>query len=310
MKRRVLVIFPGALGDLICAGPALRAMARMNPASALELMARAELADFAAGRLGVTAGHSIDRREMSAMFRAGGADDPAARKFFRQFDKICSFFAFDDPKYRSALSAVSGAAVTFHPFRPPGAGHISELYLKSIGALDDSLESRLELSEDDFESAGEEISRLDLVPGGFLMIFPGSGSARKNWNAISFARLAREIEDSMRLRPIAVLGPAEAELLPLFHDYGIATVTRAPLVTVAVLATRAAGFAGNDSGVSHLAAAAGARGVVIFGPTEPGRWRPLGRVTVLRAAELEALAVPTVLRALEEACPHPARGLR
>ena len=71
MGARVLIIFPGALGDLICVGPAIRALGRMNPGAVLELMARAELAEFAAGRLGVAAGHSIDRREMSAMFREG-----------------------------------------------------------------------------------------------------------------------------------------------------------------------------------------------------------------------------------------------
>ena len=310
MNGRMLVIFPGALGDLICAGPALRALARMNPDSALELMARAELAEFAAGRIGVEAGHSIDRPEMSAMFREGGASDPAARKFFGQFDKIRSFFAFDDLNYRRALGQVCGGAVTFHQFRPPGAGHIAELYLKSIGAPDDSPESRIDLSENDFDSACAVMSRVDLLLDDFVMIFPGSGSAKKSWSAKSFARLALEIEGEMRLRPLAVLGPAEDDLRPLFHDFGITTVSMLPLETVAALAKFAAGFVGNDSGVSHLAAAAGLPGVVIFGPTDPDRWRPRGRFTVLRAAELESLAVPAVLRALESACPRAAPGLR
>ena len=43
-SRRRLVIFPGALGDLICLVPALRAIGRQQPEAALELMARRELA--------------------------------------------------------------------------------------------------------------------------------------------------------------------------------------------------------------------------------------------------------------------------
>jgi len=35
-------------------------------------------------------------------------------------------------------------------------------------------------------------------------------------------------------------------------------------------------FVGNDSGVSHLAAAVGVRTTAIFGPTDPTRWAPLG----------------------------------
>ena len=53
------------------------------------------------------------------------------------------------------------------------------------------------------------------------------------------------------------------------------------LATVAGIARLATGFVGNDSGVSHLAAAADARGVVIFGASDPQRWRPLGRIAVL-----------------------------
>jgi ADP-heptose:LPS heptosyltransferase len=47
---------------------------------------------------------------------------------------------------------------------------------------------------------------------------------------------------------------------------------------------RAALFVGNDSGVSHLAGAVGAAGVVLFGPSDPRRWRPAaGRLVSLRA---------------------------
>ena len=76
--ERVLVIFPGALGDLICLGPALRALARRHHDATLELMAREELARFAVDRMGVARigitrtgiarSHSIDRREVAALF--------------------------------------------------------------------------------------------------------------------------------------------------------------------------------------------------------------------------------------------------
>ncbi len=41
-------------------------------------------------------------------------------------------------------------------------------------------------------------------------------------------------------------------------------------------------FVGNDSGLSHLAAVVGAPTLVLFGPTDPRLWAPIGpRVTVL-----------------------------
>src|SRR5579871_298351 len=54
----ILVIFPGALGDLICLIPALRAIARRHREAPLEIMARAELVRFATGRLGLDGGRS------------------------------------------------------------------------------------------------------------------------------------------------------------------------------------------------------------------------------------------------------------
>ena len=57
-------------------------------------------------------------------------------------------------------------------------------------------------------------------------------------------------------------------------------------------------FIGHDSGISHLAAAAGARCLLLFGRTDPPIWAPANeKVTVLRAPEgnLERLEVESVL---------------
>jgi ADP-heptose:LPS heptosyltransferase len=46
-------------------------------------------------------------------------------------------------------------------------------------------------------------------------------------------------------------------------------------ILAAVLA-QATLFVGNDSGVTHLAASVGTPTVALFGPTDPGRWAPIG----------------------------------
>ena len=44
-------------------------------------------------------------------------------------------------------------------------------------------------------------------------------------------------------------------------------------------------FVGHDSGISHLAAAAGAKCILLFGPTDPDVWAPMNEnVEVIRAA--------------------------
>jgi heptosyltransferase-2 len=293
---RLLVIFPGALGDLICLGPALRAIARRHHGASLELMAHPELVRFAVGRLSVEGGHSIDRREVSSLFRNDAGADPAAHAFFSQFSRIYSFFAAEDHNFRRSLSTAATGDVSFHLFRPPGDGHIGSLYLDSIGASGDPVESRVDLAKSDFDSADEVLHRVGAARGEFCLVFPGSGSLTKNWPLDRFVKLANHA--SSFVKPLAILGPAESAMEASFQERQVIVLQGLDLEVVAALAHHARAFVGNDSGVSHLAAAAGARGVVIFGPTDPIRWQPLGEVTLLRRAPLDELAVAEVLQAL------------
>src|SRR5690348_15505173 len=82
---RGLIIFPGALGDLICLLPALHVLARRYPTIRFELMARTELAHFAVRRMPVAASHSIDRREVALLFSEQGGKSDLTQRFFGQF---------------------------------------------------------------------------------------------------------------------------------------------------------------------------------------------------------------------------------
>jgi ADP-heptose:LPS heptosyltransferase len=60
------------------------------------------------------------------------------------------------------------------------------------------------------------------------------------------------------------------------------TIENCPLDKIAGLIAAANLYIGNDSGVSHLAAALGTPTVATFGPTDPSLWCPLGeRVAVM-----------------------------
>jgi heptosyltransferase-3 len=296
-NRRVLVIFPGALGDLLCLVPAIRAIGRRNPSATLELMARGELARFAVGRLGFARGHSIDRREVGHLFAADELVSEEARTFFHAFDRVYSFFAADDPNFRRSLEDASAGRVSFYPFRPPGDGHVARCYLCTLGENDASpVANRIELLPQDVDSATRITARLGLVPHGFILILPGSGSPTKNWPPTNFAALA----ERAAAPSLVLLGPAEAGLKSFFEARNRAVVSDLELGEASGVAHLSRCFLGNDSGVSHLASASGARGLVLFGPTDPTRWRPLGDVKVIRRDPLDTLPVAEVAAALEE----------
>jgi len=289
---------------------------RRHPAAALELMARGELARFAVDRFGFarfgfarirvarahSRAHSIDRREVTALF-AESADLTEAAEFFRSFTHIYSFFASEDARFRHALAkAAAPAAVSFHAFRPTGAGHVAAGYLNEIGESeappDRHPDGHLDVLPGDLAEAAQALERLGFAGGRFILFFPGSGGAYKNWPADNFRRAGERscaaAASARRARPGGSRDRAD------LRRAWIAWLRDQPLSTVAGLARLAAGFVGNDSGVSHLAAAAGAPGVVIFGPTDPDRWRPIGRVTVIRGMPLADLAAAEVAAALKE----------
>jgi heptosyltransferase III len=287
-ESRVLVIFPGALGDFVCMLPAIEALTTRHRGCSIELIARAELVRLAVGRTCVARGHSIDDRRVSRLFSEAGEIDPEVRKFFGVYNRIYSFFTSTDAGFRNRLAAATEGEVSFHPFRPVDDGsverHIAAAYLRSIGEVDARMESRIEPTAEDLGAALEVIARLRCDRSNLIAIFPGSGSPAKNWPLDKFLMLAKKLSESASV--VFILGPAESAMEETIRESNLPVLKDLELGTVAGIARRARCFVGNDSGVSHLAAATGASGVVIFGPTDPKRWRPLGRVAVLGREEI------------------------
>ena len=134
--------------------------------------------------------------------------------------------------------------------------------------------------------AGEETPELP-GEGAWLAVAPGSGQAGKNWPLTHYYEVSRALAWEYKLGVVWLAGPAEAAWLPylkaLAAAQGQALLAGAPLMRVAAVLSRCRLFLGNDSGLTHLAAALGGPAVVaLFGPTDPGVWAPPGkRVRIL-----------------------------
>jgi heptosyltransferase III len=65
-------------------------------------------------------------------------------------------------------------------------------------------------------------------------------------------------------------------------------------------------YIGNDSGITHLAAAVGAPTLALFGRSSPRNWAPRGdNVSLLHTTSLESLEVGTVLEATNRLLDSP-----
>jgi len=74
-----------------------------------------------------------------------------------------------------------------------------------------------------------------------------------------------------------VNGPVEEERMADYRSWGDALLVNGlSLSQVVALLSRCDVYLGNDSGITHLAAALGIETVAIFGPTDPVQWGPPG----------------------------------
>jgi len=139
-----------------------------------------------------------------------------------------------------------------------------------------------------------------------ISLHPGSGSSRKNWPVEQFALLANGVRRSMSAQPLFILGEAETSIARALARLApsVPMLANRPLKEVASVLAVSRGYVGNDSGITHLAAALGVPVVALFGPTDASMWGPRGaKVVILQGREptIEALAAiepSAVLQAL------------
>jgi ADP-heptose:LPS heptosyltransferase len=110
-----------------------------------------------------------------------------------------------------------------------------------------------------------------------------------------------------RIIPVFTLGEADREIAVELEKQksGITVLPTGSLIELAEFLSACAGYVGNDSGITHLAAALGIPVVVVFGPTEPDIWAPRGpnaRVIKSGGRTTESLASVPVERVFGEIC--------
>ena len=226
--------------------------------------------------------------DLAPVFSGGALPDR-----LRNFDS--AFVYSRDDQLARALTAHVPQVRHRDPLPPAGSGHAATWLAGLIDAASAPLPS-LRPRPEDLEQARAWLGKL---PVGFLALHPGSGSPAKNWPPDRFARLARALSPD---KPwLLVAGPADTEAAgALAAEPGALLAERVPLRVLGALLSRAGLYIGNDSGISHLAAAYAAPTLALFGPTDPAVWRPLGpNVVALRSSSgrMPDLALDGVLEA-------------
>ena len=277
------VLFPGSLGDFICVLPTLALLKERIQPHSLVVAVRGQAVELAARISWIAQVHSLDRSVFATLFAHDTDVHDEARQLFASIQHVVSWFGHSSKEVQTALTQlVPGAVCSFAFFHGQAQLHACQYYLQCVGGTGIQVPS-LKLGDD--ERRWREIywrAQRWCSSSRVLVIHPGSGGKRKRWARDGFIDIARWWTAQRQGKVIILLGPAEEEEMTLWREVGIVENSLA-LWQVAALLSRADVYVGNDSGVSHLAGAVGGRGAVLFGPTCPAQWRPLGgQLTVMR----------------------------
>ncbi len=291
MIPRCLVIHPGALGDVLLAGPALAHLRQLGYGTTLGVMPR--LVGLFAGSGLVDAAQDLDSLALHRLFV--DSPEPAALRPVAGYDAIVSWLGAGDPAFGASLARLGCPMVVARAAPPAGARrHVSQHLLETLAPLGpvppEMPRARLDVSDVDRRAAETWLGARGLRPGEAVVLQPGAGSAAKAWPG--FGSLARRLRDT-GMAVAALAGPADGVAVERLIGTGAlaedALARDWPLSRVAALLSVARAAVGNDSGPTHLAAAVGCPTVALFGPTDPAVWAPLGQhVRVLSGGSSDA----------------------
>jgi ADP-heptose:LPS heptosyltransferase len=277
---RILALRAGGLGDTILALPALAALrCAVGPSGSLELIGSEPYVSLASSAELASRVHGIDRAHFRALFDER-ADDREVRELLKRFDLVVAWSKIPLLSTKAVEMGVEVIEASPHP--PEGVHASDHLYgaLASLGIEGQAPPPTVPLTREGLERAEELLEREGLRAGHFIAIHPSSGSRRKNWPEARFEALAGILRAD-GVDWVWIEGEADRAVVQALAVRAPAPVVRLELHPLASLLAKSRGFVGNDSGVTHLAAAVGAPTVALFGPTDDRTWAPRGVVTVL-----------------------------
>ena len=296
---RACVLFPGALGDFVCFLPALQRLAQQMP---LDLFARLEYADLVSPAIKV---RSRESAQIAGLFVEGGVEERGLQQFFSAYRTIYSWMGSGVAVFVRQLEQVAPQAAFIFPFRPlDPAQHQMDHYLSCVGSFSSQTQgvSVVSLMPQALAWCDEFAARHRLCDTPVLVMAPGSGAMEKNWPMSGFCQVAQWWRREKHGKVLALIGPVEVERGGVADLQSETLALRdLTLAQCAALLSRCQLYLGNDSGMTHLAAAAGVPTMALFGPSNRTQWSPRGRsVTVISSS----LACSPCTTSVMKSCPH------
>lgn len=316
LPRRILILKPSAIGDVVHALPVLAVLRRAWPSARIAWLINDRLVPLLAGHPLLDELIPFDRR----CYGRFGRHVEASQRFVeflaalraRRFDVVLDLQGLFRTGFlaraagatrRLGLADATEGAWLFYTDRTapaPGPAHVVERNLRIVELL--RLEACCDAPSAELLPVNpmvrQDVSRLLRqrgLPDGarYAVLAPGTLWQTKRWPVERFARLGEMLHDRLGLSVVLTGGPKEAHrVAELASRCARPTVEMVAGVGVAELVALLDGAAltvAGDSGPIHIASTLGRPVVAIFGPSDPARNGPVGQPDHVVRAEVPCL---------------------
>lgn len=307
--KNILVVRPCAIGDFVQTLPAIRSLRYRFPHAYIEILGNLSTIILAKNRFYANKIDRFDRQDISFLFSKENHIPESIEDYIRNFDLIISYLNDDDKVFMKNIIKIGVKNIINHNPLPiinrsgkqpnqliklDKKKHIIDHLLEPIILLGIERSDLFRIAEiyltenqkafasDFINSIGKNNNKEKVVA-----IHPGSGSKKKNWSARRYSEVAKYLT-SCGIKLLIISGPADETVISyISKDINMESVVvlkNMKLPAIAAILKRVDFYLGNDSGISHIAAAVNTPSLLMFGPTDPDVWAPKGKNTmVIRA---------------------------
>jgi len=281
MKKALIVRF-GGLGDLLVALPSIRLIRWKYPEVRLTLACRSGYGALLQETGVVDEVIAEDSRLLMPLFAEGSEADTELSDWLGSFDLIMGWTHGGKGQIHFIQANPQESEPLNRQFFRKTADAIGESSALSIGEW-----ARLPIGR---LKKAEALKRT-------VVLHPGSGGESKRWPLSNFLQIIARLGECA-IAGALVTGEAEEKMEAELENTALPPnwtwIRRPGLSTLAAILSEAGLYLGNDSGVTHLAAACGADVVALFRRDLVTAWEPLGRVHLHIAGSLSEISLESV----------------
>ena len=280
--QNILIIKPGAVGDLLQMTPVIRALRAYSPKAKISLLVGSDItADLFKNdpRIFETVVFERDGRHRSLSARLA-----LWRYLHKQgYDLVLNYQRSNLRTWFLASAALPSRVLVYHKTKDRTV-HAVTNYLETLlplGLAPTDLDLELFLDEGARTYARHLFSSQGLEGRTVIALNPGATHGVNRWSMGHFAELADLIADRMQASPLIIGGPDDIPLadgvVARSRTKPFSIAGRTSLLQLGAVLEKCSLLVSGDTGPLHMATAVGTRTIALFGAADPGRTGPVGK---------------------------------